>query len=293
MRRLFVFGCLAVGALASGCAAAATARSAGGSGSAAVSSRLVGPEVSFVPTSPSSAWGSTLVSPAPTANSPLLCSALGLHIDALPVGTHVEHIGQDALRVAAAARVGPTLQLRVYVAWVQDPIAGKVGLGDSAQFRVMWILDGTDTIATPKPGEPNGPAPNVGAMRPGAVYRTLTVIDDQTMKLGGNFACTSTTAANPPDSELPSVPNPSSSPSPICSGFALSLASDRGGQSSPVKAAVWFARHGAVPGIPDAGWKEVSTGKAEATVQSGGVQLHVLEGPDQTWQVDSGQYCCP
>jgi hypothetical protein len=293
MGRLFVLGCLAVGALASGCAAVTPARSAGGSGSAAVSSGSVGPEVSFVPTSASGAGGPTLVSPAPTANSALLCSALGLHIDALPVGTYAGHLGQDASRVAAAAGVGPTSQVRVYVAWVQDPLAEKVGLGDSAQFRVMWVLDGTDTIATPKPGELNGPAPPAGAMRPGTVYRILTLIDDQSMKLAGNFACASPTAANPPDSEMPSAPNPSSSPSPTCSAFALSLASDRGGQSSPVKAAVWFAQHGAVPGIPDTGWNEVSVGKAESTVQSGGVQLHVLEGPDQTWQVDSGQYYCP
>jgi hypothetical protein len=85
----------------------------------------------------------------------------------------------------------------------------------------------------------------------------------------------------------------SSPPSPTCSGFALSLASDRGGQSSPINAAVWFAQHGSVQGIPKFGWQEVRTGGAEATVQSEGVQLHVIEGPDQTWQVDSGQYHCP
>jgi hypothetical protein len=85
----------------------------------------------------------------------------------------------------------------------------------------------------------------------------------------------------------------SSSPAPICSAVALSLVSDRGGQSSPIKAAVWFAQHGSVPGIPNAGWKEASTGNAEATVQSGGVHLHVIQGPDETWQVDSVQYYCP
>jgi hypothetical protein len=85
----------------------------------------------------------------------------------------------------------------------------------------------------------------------------------------------------------------SSSPSPTCSGFALSLASDTGGQPSPVEAAVWFAQHGSVQGVPTVGWQQVHTGGAEATVQSQGVQLHVIEGPDQTWQVDSGQYYCP
>lgn len=75
------------------------------------------------------------------------------------------------------------------------------------------------------------------------------------------------------------------------SAFALSLASDRGGQRSPVRAASWFARHGGVPGIPQAGWRQVSrTGKA-AVVQSGSVTLHVIKGPDRTWQVDSGHIC--
>jgi len=287
MQRLFILGCLAVGVLASGCAAASTTQLADGSGSSAVSSTLLDPQVSSLPVP---ALSASPASPAPAAQ-PLACSALGLRIDALPVGTHVEHTDRDALRAAAAANVGPTSHVRVYVAWVQDPTAGKVGLGDNTQFRVMWVLDGTDTIAIPSPGERVGPAANAGAASPGTVHRTITLIGDQSMKLGGNFACSSTAAVNSPDSGLPSAP--SASPSPTCSGFALSLASDRGGQSSPINAAAWFAQHGSVQGIPKTGWKEVSTGNAEATVQSGGVQLHVLEGPDQTWQVDSGQYYCP
>jgi len=276
MKRSCMLGCVTVGVLASGCSAASTVRSAG-FGSSAVTAASVGVEVSSLP----------------IAHSPQPCYAAGLRIDALPVGTHVEHTEQDALRAAAAANVGPTSQVRVYVAWVQDPVANKVSLGDSAQFRVMWVLDGTDTTVTPSPGELIAPASSAGAASPGTVYRTITVIDDQSMKLGGNFDCGSTKTVNSPDSALPPAPSASSSPSPACSGFALSLASDRGGQSSPVAAAVWFAQHGAVQGIPKIGWNVVSTGKAEGTVQSGGVQLHVIEGPDQTWQVDSGQYSCP
>ena len=84
-----------------------------------------------------------------------------------------------------------------------------------------------------------------------------------------------------------------SSPFPTCSAVAFSLVSDRGGQSSPLEAAVWLAQHGSVPGVPKSGWKEVSAGKAEATVLSGGVHLHVIQGSDQTWQVDRVQYYCP
>jgi hypothetical protein len=262
MIRLWMLGFLAVGVGASGCATPTTVRSAS-PGSGAV------------------------------ASLPLPCNALGLRIDALPVGTHVEHTERDALQTAAAANVGPTSHVQVYVASVQDPVADKVGLGDNTQFRIMWVLDGTDTTPRRTPSGLIGPPSSAGAASPGTVYREVTLIDDQSMTLGGNFNCETTKTANSPDSAAPPSPSAASSPSPASSAFALSLASDRGGQSSPVNAALWFAEHGSVQRIPKTGWKEISTGNAEATVQSGGVQLHVLEGPDQTWQVDSGQYACP
>lgn len=71
----------------------------------------------------------------------------------------------------------------------------------------------------------------------------------------------------------------------------MSLVSDRGGQPTPVRAAQWFARHGGVPGIPLAGWRQISGGAAAAVVASGPVTLHVVQGPDLTWQVDSGERC--
>jgi hypothetical protein len=203
MKRSGVLGCVTVGALVSGCSAASTARLAA-SGSRAVSSASAGFGMSSVPGMASRPEaGSSLASLAPSGPSALPCSAIGLRIDALLVGAHVEHTGQDALRVAAAANVGPTSQVRVYVAWVQDPTADKVGLGDNAQFRVMWVLDGTETIATTRPGELIAPPSSAGAASPGTTYRTLTLIDDQTMKLGGNFACAAASgprsvAASPP-----------------------------------------------------------------------------------------------
>jgi len=81
------------------------------------------------------------------------------------------------------------------------------------------------------------------------------------------------------------------SPCATVSAFALSLVSDRGGQPTPVKAAYWFARHGGVPAIPDTGWRQVSRSGTTATVKSGAVTLHVIEGPDRTWQVDGGEWC--
>jgi hypothetical protein len=75
------------------------------------------------------------------------------------------------------------------------------------------------------------------------------------------------------------------------SGFALSLASDRDGQPTPIAAAAWFARHGGVAGLPAEGWRQITRSGGAATVQSGAVTLHVVRGPDRTWQVDSGTRC--
>jgi hypothetical protein len=69
------------------------------------------------------------------------------------------------------------------------------------------------------------------------------------------------------------------------------LVSDLGGQPTPVRAAQWFARHGGVPGIPLAGWREIRRQGRSAVVVSGPVTVHVIQGPDLTWQVDSGERC--
>jgi hypothetical protein len=81
---------------------------------------------------------------------------------------------------------------------------------------------------------------------------------------------------------------------PTCasgSAFALSLVSDRGGQPTPVAAAAWFARHGGVAGVPARGWRQASRHGRDAAVRSGPVTVHAVQGPDRTWQVDSGSWC--
>ena len=56
-------------------------------------------------------------------------------------------------------------------------------------------------------------------------------------------------------------------------------------------AAAWFARHGDVGGVPDRGWQQAGRHGRSATVRSGPVTLHVVQGSDRTWQVDSGSWC--
>jgi hypothetical protein len=74
-------------------------------------------------------------------------------------------------------------------------------------------------------------------------------------------------------------------------GFALSLVSNRHGQRTPLAAAIWFSAHGGVPAIPHNGWRVTSRSDVGATVESGSVTVHVMQGPDKTWQVDSGERC--
>ena len=76
-----------------------------------------------------------------------------------------------------------------------------------------------------------------------------------------------------------------------CSGFSLSLYSDRGGRPTPTEAASWFAGHGGVGGIPVDGWHEGASDETGVAVTSGRVRLHTVRGPDSTWLVDSGSTC--
>jgi len=77
-----------------------------------------------------------------------------------------------------------------------------------------------------------------------------------------------------------------------CKGFALSLASDRGGQPTPVAAAPWFLVHGGVNvHLPPSGWRDDGRDAGGVTLRSGASTLHVTQGADQTWQVDAGTAC--
>jgi hypothetical protein len=80
--------------------------------------------------------------------------------------------------------------------------------------------------------------------------------------------------------------------SPPCSqyrAFSLSLVKDTGGKTSPIAAVQWFVAHeGVWSDIPVTGWTVTGTSESSASVQSGLFTLDVLQGPDSTWQVDSG-----
>jgi hypothetical protein len=77
------------------------------------------------------------------------------------------------------------------------------------------------------------------------------------------------------------------------SHFELDLISSTGGRPTPVAAAEWDASHHVVPGfaLPTSGWYVVHRGPASASVRSGSYQVQAVQGPDGTWQVDSGYDC--
>lgn len=77
-----------------------------------------------------------------------------------------------------------------------------------------------------------------------------------------------------------------------CSGFALSLASDRGGQATPLAAAQFFVAHRQRAfAMPGSGWNVSARDGNGVSIRSGSSTLHTVQGTDRTWQVDSGKTC--
>ena len=68
----------------------------------------------------------------------------------------------------------------VVAALVTDPTGIKLGLPTTA--RIMWVIYGDNVY---KPSSHGGAT----TMEPGQHFKTLTLVDDQTLKLGGNFSC--------------------------------------------------------------------------------------------------------
>lgn len=75
--------------------------------------------------------------------------------------------------------------------------------------------------------------------------------------------------------------------------FSLSLVTDRGGAGTATEAAKLFIKRNSVPGFggPPGAWAVTGRDRTGVTLRSGPVQLHAVQGPDRTWQIDSGQRC--
>jgi hypothetical protein len=54
----------------------------------------------------------------------------------------------------------------------------------------------------------------------------------------------------------------------------------------------WFVVHGGVDSqLPRAGWRVFGSDGTGLVVGAANSRLHVVQGADQTWQVDSGTIC--
>lgn len=108
----------------------------------------------------------------------------GFSMTALPTGTEPSHDATSARDVAAANHVGPERITAVVAAIVADPIGIKLGLPTTP--RVMWVIYGDNTHRGGPADAGVGPGPYPA---PGTVTHSLTLVDDATLKLAGNFLC--------------------------------------------------------------------------------------------------------
>ena len=112
-------------------------------------------------------------------------------MSAVPASLTPQHDRKSVEAVWAKAHVGPTSLTSITPVLVADPFANKVGLGDPDEIRLMWAIDGTGvTKHHDRFGPGGGPAP---VYPDGTVLQVVTLIDDATLKLGGNFTCDVTT----------------------------------------------------------------------------------------------------
>lgn len=100
-----------------------------------------------------------------------------------PLGPGQTPVHSEAQARAVAAGVLTDAITRVVAAVVSDPIGMKLGLPTTP--RIMWVLY-YETEYPPASAHGPAPPPNIS---PGDVFHGLTLVDDETLSPGGNFAC--------------------------------------------------------------------------------------------------------
>lgn len=118
-------------------------------------------------------------------STPPTCGALS--ITALSRGQHLSHNNAQALDVVTSNHVGPTDVTGVYAALVIDPVAAKISPDWGSAPRPMWVIEGTSTVSTLD--RPPESVPPVQMYPNGTVLHVITLVDDATMRLGGNTIC--------------------------------------------------------------------------------------------------------
>jgi preprotein translocase subunit SecD len=191
----------------------------------------------------------------------------------------------------------------------QDSVAGSwlVSVAFKPAGSEAWRQLTAHAVQQPRPQQcqPPGGCNSIGVVVDGEIIATPSVVSGPGGITGGATEFTGLASENEArvlaaEISAPPLPAPmaastgsvaTADPSPCSTSFELSLVSDRNGQPTPEKAAAWFASHGGIGNVPGRGWHVTSSSAGTATVQSGNSTLHVIQGPDRTWQVDSGHNC--
>jgi hypothetical protein len=113
------------------------------------------------------------------------CPHPGLSVMALPPSVRPTH---STSQVRAVFRRHAGTITTIVPAYVEDPVASKLGLGEPTRPRLMWVVSLLTRV--------DGPGANSDSGRPAGPFAypntrvaSLSLVDDATLKLGGNFAC--------------------------------------------------------------------------------------------------------
>ena len=120
-----------------------------------------------------------------------LCTCAGLTIRAVPT----DQLTRTRDEVEAVVPKGGVVT--AVPALVTDPLAPKVGLGSGKEARPMWLAYRVEKLAVHRDntgGSFGHHPPFAGA--PGMRTLSVTLVDDATLKLGGNFGCKPFSAAS-------------------------------------------------------------------------------------------------
>ena len=129
--------------------------------------------------------------PGPTAEFATACAFSGL--TSRPV--QPQKLTRTRDEVLAVVPKGDAVS--VFPALVTDPTAPKVGLGSATKARPMWMAYVLSKVARFNGGGAiSRGGPPIGAQAPGMRGLALTLIDDATLKFGGNFSCRPVSAAS-------------------------------------------------------------------------------------------------
>ncbi len=91
--------------------------------------------------------------------------------------------------VVRKAGVGPESITGVQAVMVTDPVAPKLGLGKATSPRLMWAITGTSVTRPPTYRVDAREGVRLPVYPVGTVLRSLTLVDDLTLSLAGNFSC--------------------------------------------------------------------------------------------------------